>query len=224
MNKRKLLLKSISIFFLSFIVLNITLFLPAGTIYYWQAWILISVTFVPLIFFVTYMYHKDPKLLERRLNAREKEKEQKILQLLGIVEFLGLFLLPGFDFRYHWSHVPVPIVILSNIGYLLGYLFIVRVFLENSYASRVIQVEKNQKVISTGPYAYIRHPMYLGVLIMYFFLPIALGSYYSVIAYILLPVHLALRIRNEEKVLEKELPGYKEYKEKVKFKMIPYLW
>lgn len=224
MNKRKLLIKSISVGIMAFVIFNLALFLPAGSIYYWNAWIFNFVTFVPLILFVIYMFHKDPKLLERRLNYKEREKEQKILQLLGIVEFLALFLLPGFDFRYHWSFVPLLIVILSNIGYFLGYLFIIRVFIENSYASRIIQVEKNQKVISTGPYAYIRHPMYLGVLIMYFFMPIALGSFYALIAFIFLPVHIIQRIRNEEKVLEKELPGYDEYKEKVKFKLIPKIW
>jgi protein-S-isoprenylcysteine O-methyltransferase Ste14 len=224
MNKKMLVGKSILMLLLAFVFLNVPLFLSAGSIRYWNVWYFNITMFLPMIFFLLYLIKKDPTLLERRMKFKEKEKEQKKIQTIGIFIFLILFVLPGLDFRFKWSHVPTILVILGNIGYLAGYLFAMRVLLENSYASRVIEVVEGQKVISSGPYAVIRHPMYIGVLIMYFFLPIALGSYYTLIAFIPMPIHIVLRIKNEEKVLEKELAGYKEYKEKVKYRLIPRIW
>jgi protein-S-isoprenylcysteine O-methyltransferase Ste14 len=209
---------------LGIIVVGLILFLPAGTLRYWQAWLYMSVIFIPIIFVVFYFLKNDPSILKRRMNYKEKQKEQKsIITLSGIIFFIG-FVIPGFDYRYQWSNVPFFIVLITNALVLLGYIFVFFVFKENSYASRIIEVEKGQKVITTGPYKIVRHPMYLGVLLMFLATPLALGSYVALIAYLLLPVFIVLRILNEEKVLIKKLKGYKEYCKITKYRLIPGVW
>lgn len=211
-------------FALSFIVFGLIFFLPAWTIYYWQAWIYILILLVPMIFVVRYLYKYDPQLLERRMRMREKHKTQKLSQILLWPFFLLAFIIPGFDYRFHWSNVPFLIVIISDVLVLLSYLFIALVFKTNSYASRIVEVEKGQQVITTGPYAIIRHPMYLGVLIMYLFSPLALGSYWAVIpALIIVPI-LVIRIRDEEKELMENLEGYREYANRTRNHLLPGIW
>src|SRR3972149_6939795 len=157
------------------ILMGLMLFLPAGSLHYWQAWIYFGVLFIPMSFMVYYFLKKDPELLERRMRMREKEEKQKtIIKFAYIFFFIG-FIIPGLDHRYHWSNVPVLLVIAANAMVLSGYIFVFFVLRENSYASRIIEVEKGQKVITSGPYVIVRHPMYLGVLLMYLFTPIALG-------------------------------------------------
>lgn len=200
------------------------LFLPAGSFQYLPAWIFSVAFFIPLMITVTYLVKHDPALLERRLRTREKEKRQKVLvQLIRIPSVFG-FLIPGLDYRFHWSGVPTGVVIFSNIMIMLGYFLVFLVFRENSYTSRVVEVDHDQKVISSGPYKYVRHPMYSGMIILFLFIPTALGSWWALAFFVLVPVFLIFRIFNEEKLLRLNLPGYNDYCEKVRYRLIPYIW
>jgi protein-S-isoprenylcysteine O-methyltransferase Ste14 len=171
-----------------------------------------------------YFLKKDPRFLERRTRTAEKVKEQKLIQLLNLPVFISAFIVPGLDRRFGWSDIPVEVIIATDIVILCGYIFIFLVFKQNSYASRIIETESSQKVISTGLYSVVRHPMYLGVMIMYLPTPLALGSYWGLIPMALLPVTLVLRILNEEKILRENLGGYKEYCMKTRYRLIPYIW
>jgi protein-S-isoprenylcysteine O-methyltransferase Ste14 len=198
--------------------------LPAGTFKYWQVYLYFSVMVIPMVFVLFYFLKRDPKFLERRAKGTEKVKEQKLIQLISLPVFMAAFIIPGLDRRFGWSDVPVEIIIITNIVILGGYLIIFNVFRQNSYASRIVETDKEQKVIITGLYGVVRHPMYIGVLIMYMPTPLALGSYWGLIPMALLPVALVLRILNEEKVLKENLEGYKEYCLKTKYRLIPYIW
>jgi len=217
---RKLLVR------LSFVPLFIIVFtlLPAGTLNYWEVYVYFGILIVPMLFVLMYFLGKDPRFLERRSRGAEKVKEQKLIQVINLPVFIAAFIIPGLDKRFGWSDIPVEVIIITDIVILLGYLIIFIVFRENSYASRIIEIDKEQKVISTGLYSIIRHPMYLGVLIMYLPTPLALGSYWGLIPMGLLPVALVFRILNEEKVLSENLEGYKDYCRKTKYRLIPYIW
>jgi len=206
------------------VFMGLMLFLPAGSLYYWQAWIYCAVLIVPVSFVIFYFLKHDPELLERRMRLREKEEKQKTIQILGFLIFFIGFIISGLDFRYHWSNVPAYLVIVANGMVLSGYIFVFLVFRENSYASRIIEVEKGQQVITTGPYAIVRHPMYLGVLVMYLFTPLALGSYWALPFFLPLIPLLVSRLLNEEEVLLRELPGYKEYCQEMRYHLIPFIW
>lgn len=204
--------------------MGLMLFLPAGSLDYWQAWIYCGVIFIPVSFVVFYFLKKDPELLERRMRVKEHEEKQKTIVKLGMIIFFIGFIIPGFDYRYHWSNVPVYLVIVANAIVLSGYIFVFLVFRENSYASRIIEVEKDQEVITTGPYAIVRHPMYLGVLVMYLFTPLALGSYWALPFFLPLIPLLVSRLLNEEEMLLRELPGYKEYCQETRYHLIPLIY
>jgi protein-S-isoprenylcysteine O-methyltransferase Ste14 len=210
----------------SFVPLFIGIFtlLPAGTFNYWQVYLYFTVLVVPMIFVLIYFLKKDPRFLERRTRTAEKVKEQKLIQLLNLPVFISAFIVPGLDRRFGWSDIPVEVIIATDIVILCGYIFIFLVFRQNSYASRIIETESSQKVISTGLYSVVRHPMYLGVMIMYLPTPLALGSYWGLIPMALLPVTLVLRILNEEKILRESLGGYNEYCTKTRYRLIPYIW
>lgn len=199
-------------------------FIPAGTLDYWQAWVYLAILLLPMGLVLAWLLKNDPKLLERRMRTREKERKQQTIILLSYPVFLAAFLLPGLDRRYAWSRVPVWLVLLADLVVLAGYIFFARVLKENRFLSRVVEVDRDQRVIDTGPYAVVRHPMYAGMLPLYLFSPLALGSFWALIpAAPLLPVIVA-RILNEEKVLARDLPGYAEYRRRVKYRLLPGLW
>jgi protein-S-isoprenylcysteine O-methyltransferase Ste14 len=222
--RRRMIVPSLLKFISAFIFIGVLLFVPAGTIHYPNAWIYIAGMMIPMSFVLVFLLEKDPELLEKRLNVKEKETEQKRYVGLSLVLFLITFIIPGFDFRFGWSHVPQWLVIVALILMLTGYGMFIGVILQNRYASRVIEIQKEQKLIDSGLYGIVRHPMYLAATILYLSSPIILGSYYAIIPMLFLPFLLAYRILNEEKILKEGLPGYREYTEKVKFRMIPYIW
>lgn len=217
-SKRKLYIVPIVLILIMWIIL----FLPAGTIMFWEAWIF-WLGFSIITFYITVYFSKNnPEFLARRTNMKQAKPSKKT-PLFFKVYYIG-FILPGIDFRFHWSNEPVWIITLSNIIALAAYIFIFYVFKENSYASTVIQVEKEQHVISSGPYSIVRHPMYLGMIAMMLFMPLALGSYFSVIPMLLIIPILIIRIKNEEEVLLSELSGYKNYCLKTQYRLIPLIW
>jgi len=186
LSRRELLRKASGRFLAAILILGAMFFLPAGTIFYWEAWAYLAILFIPVLFVLLYLIKNEPDLLERRMRMREKEAEQKLIIKLSFLYFLAAFLLPGFDQRYGWSSVPAPVVLMADLIVLLGYALFFLALKENRYASRIIEVEPQQQVITTGPYALVRHPMYLAVLLMYIFSPLALGSYWA--QYIHLPI------------------------------------
>lgn len=205
------------------IVMGLVLFLPAGSLRFWEAWIWWSIISILTLFITVYFLKKDPGLLSRRMKVKEKEPQPGTIRILSFLSMLA-YLIPGIDYRYHWSAVPVWIVITANVLVFLGYVFIFLVFKENSYASTIIQVEREQQVIKTGPYAIVRHPMYTGLLIMQLFTPLALGSYWALLfSFLSIPTTI-FRIRKEEEVLLRDLPGYKDYYIKTPFRLIPSIW
>jgi len=214
----------ISRFLGALIIVSLMYFLPAGTLNYWQAWVWLAIMFMPMALVGRWLMHHDPALLERRMHTREKQKYQKWFQILATPIFILIFLLPGFDRRFGWSAIPAIIIILTDILILIGYGLFFLVMRENSYASRVVEVAADQKVIKTGPYAFVRHPMYTSVILMWVLTPLALGSLWAFIQALLIPFMLIVRIKNEEKVLTEELPGYREYLQEVKYRLIPGIW
>ena len=222
--EQKILRKKIALLFPAGpLVLGLMLFVPAGTFDYWEAWVYCAVLLVPFVFVVTYLLRKDPELLARRIRLKEKEPTQKRIIGTSSLIFFRAFPISGLDHRFGWSEIPAVIVIAANALVLLGYTLVFLVFKENPYASRVVEVEQCQKVISTGPYALIRHPMYLGTSIMFLATPIALGSYWALPVFLTLPIVMVYRLMNEEKVLMRELPGYTEYMQNVRF-LVPFIW
>ncbi|MGE5372897.1 MAG: methyltransferase family protein [Solirubrobacterales bacterium] len=205
------------------IVLGLVLFLPAGSFKFWQGWIWWSILSGLTLFITAYFVKRDPGLLSRRMNVKEKEPQPGVLKVLSLLSMFT-YLVPGFDYRFHGSAVPVWVVITANVLVFLGYVLIIMVFRENSYASTVIQVETEQPVITTGPYAIVRHPMYTGLMIMMLVTPLALGSYWALIfSSLFIPINI-LRIRKEEAVLLRDLPGYADYCAKTRYRLIPFVW
>ncbi len=216
--------KAFLLFPLGIVMTGLMLFLPAGSLRYWQGAVFMASLFIPAAFVAAYFLKHDPQFLERRMKFKEKQMEQKAIVKAASVLFVAGFLFPGFDFRYGWSHVPAWLVIASDILMVLCYLAIFRVFQENSYASRTVGVEKGQKVVTTGPYSFVRHPMYAAVIVMYLCVPLALGSYWALAFFIPIIPLLVARTLNEEKVLLRGLKGYRSYTEKVKYRLLPGVW
>lgn len=200
------------------------LFLPAGTFAYWEGWTYLAVLFLPLVFAAYWLLKNSPDLLARRMMLRERAPNQLgIIAAAGVLE-LAAFVLPGFDHRWGWSDVPAPLVIAADVIVLASYLLVFRVQQVNEYASRIVQVEQGQQIIDSGPYAFVRHPMYLGMLFFLVATPLALGSYWAVIPALgMLPVLMA-RIRGEEALLRRDLLGYIAYTERVRYRLLPGIW
>ena len=220
----KLFCNAFAKFLLGFALLGFCLFYPARTLAYPGGWLFLTLLFVPMFIMGCVMFVRAPELLEKRLNVKEKQKTQK-----GVVAFSGLmfpvgFVLSGFDFRYGWSSVPLWLTVLSSILFLVGYAMYAEVLRENAYLSRTVEVQEGQKVISTGLYGLVRHPMYLSTLMMFLPIPLILGSFWGLIPFGLYPVVTVIRIFNEEKVLADGLEGYTDYQKKVRYRLIPRIW
>jgi len=208
-------------------VMGALLFLPAGTLDYWEAWVFVAVFFACTAAFGIWLMIKDPKLLERRMNvgpAAEKERTQKIIVVFALLSFTLTGILPALDHRFGWSDVPMSVVILGDILIALSYLAFYFVLRENPYGAATIQVEENQRVISTGPYALVRHPMYTGALILMLGIPLALGSWWSILMFIPGVAVIRWRLLDEERFLSKNLAGYMEYQNKVPYRLVPFVW
>jgi len=223
-NRTELFAKALARFIPGLLIISAILFGTAGTMKFWNAWLFICVLFIPMLFVMIYLVIRDPELLIKRLNAREKEKTQRKVILFTSLIFLTGFIIAGLDFRLHWSKVPVTLVLISSIMELTGYILFFIVMRQNSYASRVVEIQEKQKVIDTGLYSLVRHPMYFASILMFLFMPLLLGSFYALLPLLIFPLQMILRIKNEEEVLEKGLEGYIEYKKKVKYKVFPFLW
>lgn len=220
----KLFLQALSKFLIGLIIICILLFVPAGTIYYPNGWLFIALLFIPMFIAGTIMFIKAPDLLRRRLNAKEEEEEQKLVLLLSGIMFLLAFILAGLNFRFGWFKLSTIAIIMASIIFLIAYAMYAEVLRENAYLSRTVEVNENQKVVDTGLYGLVRHPMYTSTIFLFLSMPLVLDSILSFIVMLAYPIIIIFRIRNEEEVLERDLDGYIEYKEKVKYKLIPYLW
>jgi protein-S-isoprenylcysteine O-methyltransferase Ste14 len=208
----------------AFFVLLGMLLVTAGTTAYWEAWAYIAVLFVPMTFVFVHLLNKDPELLERRMRSKEKEPKQRLVIKLGSLCYMLVFVVPGFDRRFGWSDVPVAAVVAADVLFLLGYGLFVLVLRENRYASRVVEVQEGQQVVTTGPYAVVRHPMYVAIVVMLASTSIALGSYGAALPALLMIAVLIMRIRNEEEVLSRRLQGYTEYMQRTRYRLIPGVW
>lgn len=224
LKKKDLFFQAIVKFSAGVILVGLLIFLPAGTLKYWNGWLLMGILFIPMFVAGIIMLYKNPDLLKKRLNLKEKEKEQElVIKLSGLMFILG-FILAGLNFRFRWIILPGWISLIGTVLFLLSYLLYAEVLRENTYLSRIIEVQKNQSVIDTGLYGFVRHPMYGVTILLFLSIPLILGSPLTFVVFLLYPVIIAKRIRNEERILEKGLNGYKEYKEKVKYKVIPFIW
>ena len=200
------------------------MFLPAGTLSFFGGWLFMGTLFIPIFLAGIVMMIKSPDLLRKRLNAKEKEKEQDLVVKLSGLMFLSGFIVAGLDFRFSWLPLPKGVSIGAAVIFLLSYLIYAEVMRENAYLSRTIEVQEGQKVVDTGLYGIVRHPMYSATLILFLAIPLILGSLYSFLIFLCYPFIIAKRIRNEEELLQKELKGYAEYKNKVKYRLIPFIW
>ena len=221
---KKLFIQAITKFTFGFIIIALLLFIPAGTLNYLNAWLFIGILFVPMFIVGIISMIKNPDLLRKRLNSKEKEAEQGILLLLGGVMFICGFVVAGLNYRFEWIILPKYIVYIGTIIFLLAYVLYAEVLRENMYLSRIIEVQENQKVIDTGLYGIVRHPMYLSTILLFLSIPLVLGSLLSFLIFMIYPFIIVKRIKNEEKVLEQGLKGYLEYKEKVRYRVIPFIW
>ena len=220
----KLFLKAITKYIFGVILIGILLFLPAGTINYWNAWLFMGLLFIPMFIAGIILMIKNPMLLKSRLDVKEKEFEQKKVILYSGLMFLVGFIVAGLNYRFSWITIPNIIVIISSVIFILSYILYAEVLRENTYLSRTIKVQENQKIVDTGLYGIVRHPMYSITLILFLTMPLILGSIISFTIFLIYPFIISKRIKNEEEVLERDLKGYKEYKKKVKYKLIPFIW
>ena len=209
---------------IGFVFLAALIFLPAGTIRFANGWLFLGVLFVPILLLGAVLLWRAPKLLESRLDAKEKENDQKLVVLFSGVIFLVGFVLAGLDFRFAWLVLPSWIPVAAAVIFLITYALYAEVMRENAYLSRIIEVQEGQKVVDSGLYDIVRHPMYAVTVVMFLMIPLILGSLFAFFVFLFYPLLIAFRIRGEERFLEKELDGYSDYKKRVKWRMIPFVW
>ncbi len=222
--KNNLFLQAVKKIIAGFVAIGVLLFLPAGTFRYWNVWLFVAVLFVPMLFLGMLMLFKSPKLLEKRLDAKEKIDEQKWVVALSGIMFVAAFVVAGLNFRFSWHSLPDNVIWIGAGIFLFSYLIYAEVMRENAFLSRTIEIQENQKVIDTGLYGIVRHPMYSATLIMFLSIPLILGSLISVVIMLAYVPIIAIRMKNEEQLLESGLKGYEEYKHKVRYKVIPFIW
>jgi len=220
----KLLLSALEKYVMGLLFMAVLVFWPAGSLRFWNGWLLIGLLFIPMLILGIVLFTKAPELLKKRLNAKEKSADQQGVVAVSGLMFLVGFIVAGLDHRLSWSTVPDWVVIAASAVFLISYALYAEVMRENAYLSRTIEVQEGQRVIDTGLYGVVRHPMYAVTLWLFLAIPLILGSWYALILFVVYPAVIAVRIRGEEKLLEAELPGYKEYKKKVKYRMIPFIW
>ena len=220
----KLLTEALIKFTCGLLLVGLLIFLPAGTVEYTYGWLLIALLFVPMLIAGFVMMAKSPEFLKKRLDAKEKQGKQKGVVAVSGLMFIAGFVVAGLDFRFCWSQMPVWIVIAASVLFLVAYALYAEVMRENAYLSRTIQVEEGQKVVDTGMYGIVRHPMYAVTILLFLMIPLVLGSWYALIAFAFYPAVIVVRLKDEEELLTRELPGYAEYKQKVKYRIIPFIW
>ena len=221
---KKLFVQAIAKFLLGVVLVGALIFLPAGTTAFLGGWLLMGILFVPMFLAGIVMMLKNPDMLKKRLNAKEKESEQSLVVKLSGLMFLAGFILAGLDFRFGWLPLPKGVSIGAAVVFVIAYALYAEVLRENTYLSRTIEVQEGQKVIDTGLYGIVRHPMYAVTLLLFMSMPLVLGSAISFVVFLAYPFIIAKRLKNEETLLEKELDGYAEYKKKVKYRLIPFIW
>lgn len=209
---------------LGIVLVGLLLFLPAGTFSYWNGWLFMGLLFVPMFIAGIVMMIKSPELLRRRLDIKEKQSEQKAVVAISGLMFLAGFIVAGLNYRFDWLQMNNVFVVIGSIMFILAYVVYAEVLRENAYLLRTIKVEDNQKLIDTGLYGIVRHPMYIATIFLFLSMPLILGSWLSFIVFLIYPFVIVKRIINEEKVLDKDLDGYKKYKKKVKYRLIPFVW
>ena len=220
----KLLINALTKFTLGSVMVGLLIFLPAGTVRYFAGWLFLGLLFVPMLIAGFVMLFKAPAFLEKRLDAKEKQKTQKGVLAFSALVFIAGFVVSGLDFRFGWSSMPVPVTVAGCVLFLAAYALYAEVMRENAYLSRTIRVEQGQKVVDTGLYAVVRHPMYGATVVLFLMIPIVLGSWYGLIPFAFYPVIIIVRLLDEEKLLTEQLPGYDGYKKKVKYRLIPFIW
>lgn len=220
----KLFISALTKFLSGVILVGLLIFLPAGTLSFFYGWLFMGVLFIPMFFAGVIMMAKNPELLKKRLKAKEKQKEQSLVIKLSGLMFLVGFIVAGLGFRFNWYVLPKGVAITAAVAFLAAYVLYAEVLRENTYLSRTIEVQENQKVIDTGLYGIVRHPMYSVTLLLFLSMPLILGSVYSFLIFLVYPFIIAKRIKSEEELLTKELNGYSEYKQKVRYRLIPFVW
>ena len=220
----KLFISAITKFLLGVLLVGLLVFLPAGTLDYFQGWIFMAILFIPMFCAGVVMMIKNPGLLASRLDAKEKRSKQSAVVKLSGLMFLCGFIVAGLGVRFDWFVLPMPVCIGGSVVFIVAYILYAEVLRENTYLSRTIEVQEGQKVIDTGLYGIVRHPMYSATLLLFLSMPIVLGSVWSFLIFLVYPFIIAARLKDEEKFLEEELDGYREYKEKVKYRLIPFIW
>ena len=220
----KLFIQAIIKYLLGVFIVGGLLFIPAKSFKYWNGWLFMGLLFIPMFIAGIILMIKNPELLRKRLNAKEQENEQKWVLLFSGLMFIAGFIVAGLNYKYKWIEMPNAVTIISSILFIIAYILYAEVLRENTYLSRTIEVQENQKVIDTGLYGIVRHPMYTTTILLFLTMPLILGSMISFIIFLIYPIIIGKRIKNEEKVLEKDLKGYTEYKKKVKYKLIPFIW
>lgn len=220
----KLWMEALTKFFCGLLLVGLLIFLPAGTLFYPCGWLLIGLLFGPMLIAGFVMLAKSPAFLKKRLDAKEKQATQKGVVALSGLMFIAGFVVAGLDFRFGWSAMPTWVVVAASVLFLVAYALYAEVMRENAYLSRTIQVEAGQTVVDTGMYGIVRHPMYAVTVMLFLMIPLVLGSWYALIAFAFYPVIIVIRLQDEEALLTRELPGYAEYKQKVKYRIIPFIW